>query len=233
MKALCIIPARGGSKRIPRKNIRTFHGRPILAYPVEAARDSGCFDEIMVSTDDPEIAAVARACGANVPFLRSPETSHDHAGSEEVIDEVIRGYRTQGLTFTHVCALYPTAALATPAQLRRGLAALEADPSLAGVLSVQRFSFPVQRALVFRNNRLPLLQPEHYQARSQDLEPAFHDAGQWYWLRCEPFVRTRELMGPNFTGLVLSETEAQDIDNEDDWTLAELKFELRRRRTPA
>lgn len=226
MKALCIIPARGGSKRIPRKNIRLFAGRPIIAHPIAAALESGCFDEVMVSTDDAEIAAVARECGATVPFLRSTENSTDHAGSDAVFAEVIQRYREAGCAYEYACGLYPTAALTTPERLREGFAALRADPRLTAVLPVQRFSFPIQRAVALRDHRLAMFQPEHVDTRSQDLEPAYHDAGQWYWMRAEPFLRTRELMGPNCSAVIVPEMEAQDIDTEDDWVLAELKFQL-------
>ncbi len=227
MSALCIIPARGGSKRIPRKNIRPFLGRPILAYSIEAALASGCFDEVMVSTDDTEIAAIARNCGATVPFPREARTTGDYAGFDEVVHEVLTRYRAQGRRFAYACALFATAPLATSSHLVRGYEMLQADPALTGVLPVLRFSFPVQRALVLRDDRAPMLQPEHYHTRSQDLEPAYHDAGQWYWLNIEKFLPSRELMGPNSAAVVLSALEAQDIDNEEDWALAELKFQLR------
>lgn len=225
MSALCIIPARGGSKRIPRKNVRSFRGRPILAWPIAAALESGCFDEVMVSTDDAEIAAVARDCGAKVPFLRSAQTADDFAGSEEVFAEVLLRYRELGRDFPQACGLYPTAALVTPAHLRRGRELLEADPTLTAVLPILRFSAPIQRALVVRAGRVPMLHPEHADTRSQDLEPAFHDAGQWYWMRVPHFLRRRELLGPNCAGLELSAGEAQDIDREEDWALAELKHD--------
>ncbi len=223
MNTLAVILARGGSKRIPRKNIRPFHGVPIIAYPLAAARESGCFDEIMVSTEDEEIAAIAREHGAAVPFLRSPANAGDHAGSGEVIAEVILRYRELGRAYDQVCAIYPTAALTTAAHLKSGQARLLADDTLTCVHPVIRFSFPIQRALVLRGGRAPMLQPEHYHTRSQDLEPTFHDAGQWYWLRTEPFLSTRELLGANCAAVELSALEAQDIDNEDDWALAEFK----------
>ncbi|MEN9841129.1 MAG: pseudaminic acid cytidylyltransferase [Verrucomicrobiota bacterium] len=227
MTTLAIILARGGSKRIPRKNIRPFGGKPVMAYPLAAARESGCFDEIMVSTDDAEIASIAREHGAVVPFLRSEANANDHAGSDDAIAEVILRYRELGRDFDQVCALYPTAVLTTAGHLREGRARLLADQALTCVHPVLRFSFPIQRALVMRNGRTPMLQPEHVNTRSQDLEPTFHDAGQWYWLRPGPFLRTRELIGSNCAGFELSALEAQDIDNEDDWAMAELKYQLR------
>ncbi len=226
MSALCIIPARGGSKRIPGKNIRLFRGRPIIAHPIEAALKSGCFAEVMVSTDDAAIAAVARECGATVPFLRSERNAGDFAGSEEVFHEVILRYRELGRSFSLACGLYPTAALVTADQLRRGREKLEMDAQLTAVLPLVRFPSPIQRALLLREGRVPMLHPEHYDSRSQDLEPAYHDAGQWYWMRVDRFLATKELMGPNCAGLEVSAMEAQDIDREEDWALAELKHDF-------
>lgn len=226
MSALAIILARGGSKRIPRKNIRAFHGRPMIAYPIAAARASGCFDEIMVSTEDSEIAGIAREWGAEVPFLRSVRTATDFAGSEEVMAEVIRNYAETGRHFTEVCAIYATAALTTADHIRQGREVLRADDTVTAVLPVIRFSFPIQRAVALRAGRVAMFQPEHLDTRSQDLEPAYHDAGQWYWLRAERFLPSLELMGPNCNAVVLPENEVQDIDHEDDWRLAEMKHQL-------
>lgn len=227
MSALCIIPARGGSKRIPRKNIRDFCGRPIIAYPIEAALESGCFDEVMVSTDDDEIAETARAHGAVVPFLRTAQNSGDTAGTERVFQEVIARYRELGREFSFACGLYPTAALVTAAHLQRGRELLAADEQLCAVLPVQRFPSPIQRALAIRGGRVPMMHPEHYDSRSQDLEPGYYDAGQWYWLRVSRFMTTLELMGPNCAALPITPMEAQDIDHEDDWALAEFKHQCR------
>jgi pseudaminic acid cytidylyltransferase len=224
MNALAIILARGGSKRIPRKNIRTFHGSPIISYPIAAALASECFSEVMVSTDDEEIAAIAQGYGAVVPFLRSQANAGDQAGSDQAMAEVIREYQARGRHFDLVCAIYATAALVTPEHLRAGFIKLSADATLTSVLPVQRFSFPIQRALVLREGKAVLLQPEHYDTRSQDLEPTFHDVGQWYWLRSEPFLSTFELMGTNSAAVEVSELEAQDIDTEADWAMAELKY---------
>lgn len=228
---LAIIPARGGSKRIPRKNIRPFHGRPILSYPIEAALASGCFAEVMVSTEDDEIAGVARAAGAMVPFLRSAKNADDYAGTEHVIIEVAERYEKQGRHFDQICCIYPTAALVTAVHLRQGWAMLNGDRELTTVVPVLRFCYPVQRALAIRQGRLPMMHPEYYDTRSQDLEPAYHDAGQWYWLRMEKFAASLELLGPNCAGLVLGEMDAHDIDGEDDWRLAEMKYALRPDRT--
>ncbi len=223
---VAIITARGGSKRIPRKNIRPFCGRPIIAYSIEAARTAGCFDEVMVSTDDAEIAEVASRYGATVPFLRSAAASNDHATTADVIVEVLRTYEQRGTAFDLACCIYPTAPLVSAASLRQGLEALLADRELATVIPVTRFSFPVQRGVWVRDGRLVPAQPEHMLTRSQDLEPAFHDAGQFYWMRVREFLATRTLVTGRTGAIVLPESAVQDIDNEEDWILAELKFRL-------
>lgn len=221
---LAIIPARGGSKRIPRKNIRSFCGRPIIAYSIAAARDSGCFDEIMVSTDDTEIAEVARAQGAQVPFLRSAAASNDQATTAEVLVEVLEAYGRLARMPVLACCLYPTAPFVTPENLRAGHDLLKKQPTLESALPIVRFSFPIQRALRQRDGKVSFFQPEHALTRSQDLEPAYHDAGQFYWLRVEPFLRSRRLLTGATAGIVLPEWQVQDIDNEDDWIAAEMKF---------
>ena len=223
-QALAIIPARGGSKRIPHKNIRLFHGRPIIAHVIATAHASGCFSEVMVSTDCEVIASLARECGATVPFMRSQENSSDLAQTQDVIVEVVENYAKIGQHFSMVCCFYPTAALAKPEHLRQGFDKLQATEELCSVLPVTRFGSPVQRALVIRDNRILMMHPEHYDTRSQDLEPAYHDAGQWYWLRYDRFIVNREMIGPNCSSIVLSEHETQDIDEEDDWRMAELKY---------
>jgi len=227
---IAIIPARGGSKRVPRKNIRDFLGRPILAYSIEAALQAGCFDEVIVSTDDPDIAALARAHGAEVPFLRSAATSGDHATTADVLVEVLQEYAQRARSFELACCIYPTAPFVTAVDLREGAARLQADESLAGLLPVTRFSYPIQRALRVVEGRLSMMQPEHLETRSQDLEPAFHDAGQFYWLRVSRFLQTWSLMASPTAAMVLPEWRVQDIDDEDDWCLAELKFRMAQER---
>lgn len=221
---LAIITARGGSKRIPRKNIRSFCGRPIIAYSIAAARESGCFDEVMVSTDDPEIAEVARAEGAGVPFLRSPATANDHATTADVLVEVVERYRELGRPPSLACCLYPTAPFVTVANLRAGRDLLVQQPELNSAFPIVRFSFPIQRALRQRDGRVTFMQPEHALTRSQDLEPAYHDAGQFYWFRVAPFLASRRLLSSATAGIELPEWQVQDIDNEDDWIVAEMKF---------
>jgi pseudaminic acid cytidylyltransferase len=225
---ICIIPARGGSKRIPRKNIRLFAGKPIIAYPIQAALDSGCFDEVMVSTDDWEIASVARAHGAQVPFLRSPKTSDDHSGTLEVINEVIETYRrSEQREFEYGCCLFATAALVTPERLREGWDIISSQPNLNYVLTLIPFGFPIQRAVYMLNGRVHMFHPEHYTTRSQDLPKSYKDAGQWHWFRSGCIGQMLPVLGPTSGAVILSEAEAQDIDDEEDWRLAELKHQAK------
>lgn len=231
MSALAVIPARGGSKRIPRKNLREFHGQPILGYSIRAARDSGLFAEIMVSTDDDRIAEVARESGATVPFRRSAEAAGDRATTLDVIREVVAGFGAQGRHFETLCCLYATAALTDAATLKAGYARLTADRDTACVVPVARYGHPVQRALAIRDGRLAPLHPEFATTRSQDLAPTYHDAGQWYWLRTRTLDDPGfQILGPGSVPLVLDAMQVQDIDDEQDWALAEAKFSLLQRR---
>lgn len=229
---LAIITARGGSKRIPGKNIRPFLGQPIIAYSIRAAVESGCFDEVMVSTDSAEIAGIARSLGAVVPFLRSPETSDDTATTADALREVILRYQAGERFFENICCLFPTAPLVTPDTLRKGHAILEAKPECDAVFPVVRFSFPIQRAFRIREDRLEMFQPENEFVHSRDLEPAYHDAGQFYWIRTALFLSSGKVYGRTSVPIVLNESEVQDIDTEEDWKMAEIKFELLARKTP-
>src|SRR5262245_15709284 len=223
-ETVAIVPARGGSKRIPRKNIRPFLGRPILARVLDEVRAAGCFDEIMVSTDDAEIAEVARASGAAVPFLRSAETSGDGATTAAVLLEVLAAYRRLGRDVGIACCIYPTAVFVTPALLREGLRLLrEGDADC--VIPVLRFTFPIQRALRIDGGRLHMYQPEHMQTHSHQLPLAYHDAGQFYWMRAERFVAQGSVYMRDGVPLLIDEMQGHDIDNEDDWRIAELKFD--------
>ena len=226
MAKLCIIPARGGSKRIPRKNIRDFLGKPIIAYSIEAAIKSNLFDVVMVSTDDSEIAEIAINYGAQVPFLRSEETSNDYATTAAVIKEVIQNYAKINQEFEYICCCYPTAPLMTSDRLREGFQKLQFD-NINSVFPIVAFSFPIFRSLKLDENGLVAMNwPENLNTRSQDFPQAFHDAGQWYWMKTNVFQSTEKLMGEATYGLQLDEFEVQDIDNETDWKLAELKYEL-------
>lgn len=224
MNNLAIIPARGGSKRIPRKNIKDFLGKPIIAYSIEAALKSQLFNEVMVSTDDEEIAEVARNYGAKVPFLRTNKAADDFATLADVIDEVKMKYLAQNKSFEHICCILPTAPLVTVENLKKTLSLLN-EKDADSVRPVVRFSYPIQRAVRMSEGKIELFNPEHQNTRSQDLEPAFHDAGQFYWMKFESGLR-----GKNKIGFEIPETQIQDIDTVEDWILAELKYQLKQRK---
>ena len=224
MARIAIITARGGSKRIPKKNIRSFCGKPIIAYSISAALESGAFDEVMVSTDSEEIAAVARACGASVPFMRSEKTAGDFATTADVLAEVLDTYEERGQTFDSFLCLYPTAPFVTAQRLCEAAELL--DESTVAVVSVVRFSVPPQRSLVEAGGYLAFRWPENAFSRSQDLEPLYHDAGQFYLVRTEAFCAERTVFPKKTRPLILPEMLVQDIDNEEDWALAEVKWKL-------
>lgn len=223
MGAIAIITARGGSKRIPRKNIKEFLGKPILAYSIEAARECGLFERVMVSTEDTEIAEIAKSYGAEVPFYRSENTAGDFATTNDVLLEVLEEYEKRGENFELACCLYPTAPFVTAEKLNRAaemLLASDADT----LIPVVAFSYPPQRAMIMKEGRLVFEYPQYLDSRSQDLEPHYHDAGQFYVFRTEAFRKNRKLMVGNILPFVVSETEVQDIDNESDWEIAEIKY---------
>ena len=225
MKALAIITARGGSKRIPRKNIKEFCNKPIIAYSIEAALQSGCFSTVMCSTDDEEIAAIAKQYGAEVPFYRSPETSNDYATTADVLKEVIAEYEKRGITFDYFCCLYPTAPFVSPEKIRYGYdMMIEKDAN--GAMPVVQFSYPIQRALKIDDNKISMIQPEHLKSRSQDLMKTYHDAGQYYWYKVDAFRNEQNIMMLNPIAIVTPEDEVQDIDTLEDWKMAEIKYEL-------
>lgn len=227
MPSLAIIPARGGSKRIPRKNIRSFCGKPIIHYPIAVALQSGLFDEVMVSTDDQEIADVAIQGGAKVPFLRSAATSNDTAVTAAVISEVLHRYREKGVEFDRLCCIYPVTPLLQAKHLKEAAALLEAE-NVESVQPVVRFGFPPQRAVrVLPDGRVSWIYPEHALTRSQDLEAQYHDVGQFYWWKTVHFLRENLLVGTNSFAYEMSELDIQDIDIEVDWQLAEQKYRLR------
>ncbi|WP_162052373.1 pseudaminic acid cytidylyltransferase [Pontibacter pamirensis] len=226
MKNIAIIPARGGSKRIPRKNIKDFLGKPIIAYSIEAALHSGLFEEVMVSTDDEEIAAVAKKYGANVPFLRSSATSDDFATTASVLTEVLQEYATAGANFEYGCCLYPTAPLVKITSIKEAFE-LTTSQQYHTVFPVLRYSYPIWRSLTMVGDKALMNCPEHLLSRSQDLPASFHDAGQFYWFNVKVFMEKQELFTNNTGAIELSELEVQDIDNLSDWKLAELKYSLR------
>ena len=225
MAAVAIITARGGSKRIQRKNIKEFCGRPIIEYSIEAALRSGLFEEVMVSTEDPEIAEVAVKAGAKVPFMRSAQSAGDYASTDDVLMEVLEAYREQGREFDAFCCLYPTAPFVTADKLREAMKLLEKADS---VMPVVAFSFPPQRCMVLNEEgELRMKWPEHAKTRSQDLEPYYHDCGQFYCCRTAPFLQYGTTDLPHMMPMIQSEMEVQDIDNPDDWQIAELKYRMR------
>lgn len=223
MRNICIIPARGGSKRIPRKNVRDFLGKPIIAYSIEAALKSGLFEEVMVSTEDAEIAAIAKQYGASVPFMRSADTANDFAGTDDVIKEVLREYKKQGREFDVVCCIYATAPFVSVENLKKAYEQI--GDTFDAAFTMVRYSYPVQRALCVRDGYVGMREPQYYDARSQDLEPVFHDAGQFYFMKVNDIDNL--LFWTDHTyGLELSELMVQDLDNETDWQLAEMKYKL-------
>ena len=224
MKRLAIITARGGSKRIPKKNIKEFCGKPILAYSIEAALATGVFDTVMVSTDSEEIAEVAKKYGAEIPFYRSPETSNDFAVTSQVIAEVLEEYGKLGKRYDQVCCIYPTAPFVIAVRLREAVEFLtqrEAD----SVLPVVKFSFPPQRGVVEEGGYIKYIYPEHRNTRSQDLQPQYHDVGQFYCLNSDSFAEQKTLVMEKTVPLILSELEVQDIDTIEDWEMAEIKYQ--------
>lgn len=225
MKSVAIITARGGSKRIPRKNIKEFCGKPILAYSIEAALKSGIFDTVMVSTDDEEIAEIAKQYGAEVPFYRSEKTANDYATTSDVLLEVLEEYEKRGEHFELACCIYPTAPFVTADKLHTAVKQLE-ESDADTLIPVIPFSYPPQRAMVVENGRLVPKYPQYLDSRSQDLEPHYHDVGQFYVFRTESFRKNLRLMVGNILPMVVFELEVQDIDNLTDWQIAEMKYRL-------
>lgn len=224
MSNICIIPARGGSKRIPRKNIKEFLGKPIIEYSIEAAIMSNCFDEIMVSTDDQEIADIAMAAGAKVPFMRSEATSNDYATTADVILEVLSEYEKRNQVFDYMACLYPTNPFITSEKIINAMK-LISENDFAEVLPVVQFSYPPQRSYVFSNTgTLEYKWEEFKNTRSQDLEKMYHDAGQFYFYNVESYKKNRGVKGKIYP-IICSESEVQDIDTEEDWKMAEFKVE--------
>jgi len=226
MRKLAIIPARGGSKRISRKNIKNFFGRPILSYSIKAALQSGLFDEIMVSTDDDEIADLAQYYGASVPFMRSDNNASDHATTVDVLLEVLQDYHKRGVVFNHACCIYPTAPLLSPYHLHKAYKKM-LNGKFDTVIPVAEFSCPIHRALkIVEADRLEMIDKKNISVRSQDLPKAYHDAGQFYWFNVKQLQQKKTLFTNNSGTLVLENSEVQDIDSIQDWKMAELKFKL-------
>lgn len=221
---LAVIPARGGSKRIPRKNIKLFGGKPMIAWSIEVALQSGCFDRVLVSTDDPEIAQEAQAHGAEVPFVRPPELSDDHTGTIPVIAHATQWQADHGTPATQVCCIYATAPFVQAQDLQRGLAMLQSSGA-DYAFSVTSYAFPIQRAIrINSDQRVEMFQPDQFNTRSQDLEEAWHDAGQFYWGQAAAWLAQTPLFTQQATGVRLLRHRVQDIDTPEDWTRAEWMF---------
>lgn len=221
--SVCIITARGGSKRIPRKNVREFCGKPMLAYSVECALESGIFDTVMVSTDDAEIAEVARAYGAEVPFMRSEATSNDYATTADVLREVLDEYKARGTGFDTMCCLYPTAPFVRASELKEAAAMIEAGAT--SVIPVTSFDFPPLRGFkVGEDGSLAYAFPEYAMTRSQDLPEMVHDCGRFYFANTCAYLEQGAFAMPGCKPLFIDPRLVQDIDDESDWALAETKY---------
>ena len=228
---IAVIPARGGSKRIPRKNSKPFCGKPMIAWSIETALQSGCFDKIVVSTDDAEIAEVARQCGAQVPFMRPAELSDDHTGTTAVIAHAINWLGERGQLPEQVCCLYATAPFVSVDDLHRGITALTETGS-DYAFSVTSYAFPIQRAIrITSAGGVNMFNPEQFNTRSQDLEEAYHDAGQFYWGRTDAWLQGRMIFSPAAAPVILPRHRVQDIDTPEDWTRAEWLFKALRAQT--
>jgi N-acylneuraminate cytidylyltransferase len=221
---IAVIPARGGSKRIPRKNIKEFCGKPMIAWSIEAAKASGLFDHVIVSTDDDEIAKVAKQWGAEVPFVRPEELSNDYAATTEVVAHAAQWALGQGWNVTAVCCIYATAPFVQMEDLRQGLKALESG-DWAYAFTVTDFAAPIFRS--FKKNAsggIEMFYPEHFSTRSQDLPVALHDAGQFYWGRPSAWIEGKRVFDQWSVPVVIPRWRVQDIDTEEDWLRAELMF---------
>lgn len=223
---VAIIPARGGSKRIPRKNIKDFHGKPMIAYSIEAAKQSGLFDKIIVSTDDSEIAQVAQQYGAEVPFLRPESLADDFTGTVPVIAHAIEAVQALGWQVSEVCCIYATAPFLQADDLSKGLDLLiqhQADYSF----SATSFPFPIQRAIkLTKNQQVSMFYPEFEQTRSQDLQEGYHDAGQFYWGTADAFLTDKAIFSANSYAVLLPRVRVQDIDTNEDWQRAERLYQI-------
>jgi len=225
MTKIAIIPARGGSKRIPKKNIKEFLGKPILAYSIEAALSSKMFDEVMVSTDDEAIAEIARAYGAKVPFLRTKKHANDYATLVDVLIEVLGVYKEQDVEFEFTCCILPTAPFVTGQKINDAFKIM-LEKDFDSVFPILEFSYPLQRALQINKDKVSMVSAKYMNTRSQDLENRYHDSGQFYWSKTTNLMVNKKLFTNNSGAIIISELEAQDIDTLTDWKLAEMKYKL-------
>lgn len=223
MSSVAIITARGGSKRIPHKNIKEFCGKPIMAYSIEAALKSGMFETVMVSTDSQIIADIGSRYGAEIPFMRSEATSNDYADTTDVLIEVILEYKKLGKEYKAFCCIYPTAPFVTAEKLKESYELLQAD-DVYNVIPMVPFSFPPQRGMIKTGKFIVPAYPEHINKRSQDLDEILHDCGQFYWCKTEEFLKNPDILSNHTVPYLVPEMEVQDIDNYSDWELAEIKY---------
>jgi pseudaminic acid cytidylyltransferase len=223
MGNIAIIPARGGSKRIPRKNIKSFLGKPIISYSIEAALQTKLFEEVMVSTDDEEIAEIAKRYGAKIPFLRSANNSDDFSTTLDVIKEVINIYKASNIQFEYGCCIYPAAPFVTPSLLTQAYTILLKN-KFDSVLPVIQYSFSIWRSLKMESNKVVMWWPENVNKRSQDLPVSYHDAGQFYWFNIEDAMQQESLLNNNTGAIIVNELQVHDIDTLQDWQIAEFKY---------
>lgn len=224
-RAIAIITARGGSKRIPKKNIKEFCGKPIIAYSIKAALESGVFDEVMVSTDSEEIAEIAREYGAKVPFMRSEKTSDDFATTAQVLMEVLTEYEKRGNTFDYMSCIYPTAPFVTGEKLRTALEGIKQQGAIMA-MPVVAFSYPPQRGYIINDGIMNMKWKENFSKRSQDLEKMYHDSGQFYVFKVDEYIKRKGIIYEDIVPIIVDELEVQDIDNDMDWKLAEIKYKI-------
>lgn len=226
MGNIAVITARGNSKRIPKKNIKDFCGKPIIAYSILSAIRSNLFDKVMVSTDDEEIKAISEKYGAEVPFMRSDKNSDDNATTADVLLEVIETYLKTGHLFEYLCCIYPTAPFITVEKLQKSMKLLM-DTGCDSVIPIVQFSFPPQRGFLMQNDYVIKFQnPEYETTRSQDLQTIYHDCGQYYCINIGRFIEEKSLIMKNTKGIITDESEVQDIDNYSDWEIAEMKYKI-------
>jgi len=222
---IAIIPARGGSKRIPRKNIKEFLGKPIIAYSIEVAIKSDLFDKVIVSTDDSEVARVAQIYGAEVPFMRPSELSDDYTGTNDVVKHALNWYSKRGISVEYACCIYATVPFLRVQYLQEGLEKLQLH-NKSFAFSVTSFPSPVQRAMMIKKNGVTMLYPKHSNTRSQDLEETYHDAGQFYWGRAEAFLNNEKLFAQQSFPVIIPRELVQDIDTIEDWNKAKLIYKI-------
>ena len=220
---IAVIPARGGSKRIIKKNIRLFCGSEIISYPIKAALESRCFTKVVVSTDNKEIAEIAKANGAEIPFHRSETNSDDYATLSDVMEETILNFKELNISCKYICCILPTSPLLAVSDLRKGYEVIK-QPDVDSVVTVTKYEYPIERSLVVRNNYLSFTNSEYINTRSNDLEDSYHDVGQFYWLNTDNFLSKKSFFMEKTRPLILSHLNVQDIDTEEDWKLAEIKY---------